>query len=240
MDYYFNLESILAVFGGFLIIFVLIVLAFAIVSIVASWKLFKKAGRNGWESIIPIYSTWVLNEIAGLNWWWFILLILNVTFSFENEGITYAFSICSFIASFNCYYNIARKFGKDKGISILAGIFPFIFLLVFGFSKSETYDRNIVVGKNGIFSNVDNMNNVNNTYDNSYNVNKNRDDQSTGNVDMSNVTDSNVDQSTESVDTNNTNNNNDNTVVSKKAFCGNCGNKLDDNAKFCGNCGKEI
>ena len=113
MNYYGDFGSVLAAFGGFFILIVILVLGFAFVSIIATWKLFKKAGRNGWESIIPIYSTWVLNEIAGLNWWWFILLILNVSFSFENEGITYAFSICSFVGSFNCYYNIARRFGKD-------------------------------------------------------------------------------------------------------------------------------
>ena len=230
-----DLTTIGDIFGGFFI-FILIILAIVIVSIIATWKLFEKAGRKGYESIIPFYSTWLLTEIAGLNWWWFILLILDIDFSFESEGITYALSICSFIATLNCYYNIARRFGKDKGISVLAGIFPFIFLMIFAFSKNERYDRNIVVGGNGIFSNVDGMNKANNKYNNgynnSYNVNENL--QSTGNVDMSNTnSDNNIGQSTEGVDINNN-------VVNRKNFCGNCGNKIEDNARFCGNCGKEI
>ena len=93
----------------------------------------------------------MLNEIAGLEWWWFLLLIIDVVFKIEIEGLTLAISICSFLASFNCYYNIAKKFGKDKTTSIFAGIFPFIFVLIFGFSKKEVYNASIPVSKNGIF-----------------------------------------------------------------------------------------
>ena len=37
-----------------------------IVSLVASWMIYKKMGREGWEGIIPIYSTYVLcQELYG-------------------------------------------------------------------------------------------------------------------------------------------------------------------------------
>ena len=32
----------------------------AILSMVGSWMIFKKMGRQGWEGIVPIYSTYVL------------------------------------------------------------------------------------------------------------------------------------------------------------------------------------
>ena len=228
MNYYGDYGPAFAILGGLGIILILLIISFIVISIVASWKLFKKAGKNGWESIIPFYSTWILNDIAGLNWWWFILLILDVNFSFENDGITFVFSVCSFIATFNCYYNIAKRFGKDKSTCVLAGIFPVIFLMIFAFSKKEIYDGNIMVSANGIFGgegkkNNDSMNNYNNG-NNNFNTNVYNNDQngqSTGTVDMNN-------------------NNNSNTVVNSNSFCGNCGVKLGTNVRFCPNCGKEI
>lgn len=160
MDYYYDFDAIGTGFIGLIIVLGLILLAILIVGIVANWKLFKKAGKNGWECIVPIYGYYVLAEIAGLNWWWFLLMILDVVLKFEVEGLTLAINICTLISSFNCYYNIARKFGKDKTVSIFAGLFPFIFILIFGFSKNEVYDKNIAVSKNGIFGpvNEDNVN----------------------------------------------------------------------------------
>ena len=37
-----------------------------VVYFVGFWNLLKKAGRKGWEAIIPFYNTWVLAEIAGV------------------------------------------------------------------------------------------------------------------------------------------------------------------------------
>ena len=44
--------------------------------IIYTWKLFKKAGKGGWESLIPFYNKWVLVEISESNWWWFLLLVI--------------------------------------------------------------------------------------------------------------------------------------------------------------------
>lgn len=35
-------------------------LGLLVLTIVASWKLFEKAGLQGWKAIIPIYSTYCL------------------------------------------------------------------------------------------------------------------------------------------------------------------------------------
>ena len=180
----YSIETILSgIFGGAIIFGVILLLLFLpliIISIIAYWKLFQKAGKPGWYSIIPFYSNWVLIEIAGLNWWWFLLMILNVVLSFEIDGLSFAISICGFLASFNCYYNISKKFNKDNTFSIFAGIFNFIFVLILGLSKKEVYDNNVAVSPNGIFgkinnNNGDNINNNNYTYtkNNGFDDNKN-------------------------------------------------------------------
>ena len=43
----------------------LIYLVVVILMIVGMWKVYSKAGKPGWASIIPIYNGWVFFEIAG-------------------------------------------------------------------------------------------------------------------------------------------------------------------------------
>lgn len=204
----------LAILGGGMIIFFILILLFIIVEIVALWKMFKKAGKNGWESIVPFYSSFVLTEIAGLNWWWFLFLIINFKFEYNfTNNISLGVSLFGFIGNFNCYYNIARRFGKDKTAAIFAGIFPYIFVLIFGFSKNEVYNSDIIVGVNGIFSSEDMINN--NTSDINCNNNQSTD---TVNKDISN---------------------NDYNLKNEYSFCGNCGKKLNNKDKYCSNCGRE-
>lgn len=200
IDYYMS-----ELFSGAIIlaiIVILLILSLLVLRIIALWKLFKKAGKPGWASIIPFYNSYVLVEIAGLNWWWFLLLIFYASVSFEVEGLSFIITIGGFLASFNCYYNISKKFGKDNTFSVFAGLFNFIFLLILGLSKKEVYDSNIPVSPNGVFGKPEN-NVKNNSQKNSSIINEHGNNNTTSN------------------------------------YCGNCGTKLDDEAKFCPNCGKE-
>lgn len=120
------------------------------VSLIANWKLFKKAGKKGWEAIVPFYNSWVLVEISGLEWWWFLLMIATSILGTVSEDLSGLASLVSLFASFNCWYNIAKKFKKDTTTSVLAGIFSFIFLIVFAFSKKDQYYAEEKVSKFGI------------------------------------------------------------------------------------------
>jgi hypothetical protein len=127
-------------------------LVVVIFAIIANWKMYKKAGKNGWECIVPFYGHWVLTKIAGLEWWWFLLAIASSVTSVLNlYNLDDIASLVSFFATFNIYYNVAKKFGKETGNAILAGIFSGIFVFIFGFSNKEVYNSNIPVSKNGVF-----------------------------------------------------------------------------------------
>lgn len=221
MNYgYENYDSTAAgLLGGFTALFIilgLILLAFLIVGTVALWKLYKKAGKKGWESIVPFYGYYVLTEIAGLNWWWFLLVIADSIVSLLNvEDLAPIANLVSLFATFNIYYNIAKKFGKTTGTSVCAGIFSFIFILIFGFSKNEVYNLNIPVSKNGIFG----------TPEGNYNNN------------VSPVTP--VTSNEQNIMSNSQENSNTSVNEEKVSFCGNCGTKLNSDARFCPNCGKE-
>ena len=54
----------------------IISLILGIIAIVAMWKIFKKAGKPGWASIIPIYNSVVMFQICGMNPWLLLLAII--------------------------------------------------------------------------------------------------------------------------------------------------------------------
>jgi len=61
-------------FTQWLIVFI----AIQIIHFLATWKLYKKAGRQAWEAIIPIYNAVVLMKIINRPWWWTILLFVPI------------------------------------------------------------------------------------------------------------------------------------------------------------------
>ena len=50
--------------------------AILVVIVVSMWKLFKKAGKEGWAALIPIYNTVVLLQIIGRPVWWILLMLI--------------------------------------------------------------------------------------------------------------------------------------------------------------------
>ena len=97
--------------------------------IISIWKVFKKAGKPGWASIVPIYNTVVLIEVAGLPLWYFILFFIPFV---------------NIYALFKIYIELAHKFGKGTGFGVLSIFFPIICLpiLAFGKCKYEGNDNN--------------------------------------------------------------------------------------------------
>ncbi|HOX41688.1 MAG TPA: DUF5684 domain-containing protein [bacterium] len=78
--------------------------------IVSFWKIFTKAGKPGWGSIIPIYSSIVLLQIIQKPIWWIVLLMIP----FVNFAIGIIMSI-----------ELAKYFGKSA-------IWGFVMLFIFG------------------------------------------------------------------------------------------------------------
>jgi len=145
-----GLNTGFGILGGliaFLGIILLIAAVVGILQLIATWKVFKKAGKGGWEAIIPFYCNWVLVEISGLNWWWFLLFFAPLVTSFIGLGwlgyLAYVF------AAFNCYYNLSKKFNKGVGFAICLTLFTPICLMILGFSKNNVYN-NVEVSNNGV------------------------------------------------------------------------------------------
>ena len=130
-DLNFDAEDYTALFAGFAGIFGIIMLftfALAVLIIVANWKIFKKAGRNGWEAIIPVYNTWVLYEIVGLKGWYALLAFVPAV----GGIIAFVFSIMAAI-------RLAKAFGKEGGFAVGLILLPVVFYPILGFGNDVYY-----------------------------------------------------------------------------------------------------
>ena len=107
----------------------LIILAFYVLIIVAQWKIFTKAGQEGWKALIPIYNVVVLYKIIGLSPWLLLLYLLSVV-PVVGWIISIALSIVSTV-------KLAKAFNQST-----AFIFGLLFLspilqMILGFGKAE-------------------------------------------------------------------------------------------------------
>jgi len=147
----YDYDALYAILGGSIIILGIIAIAFLVFYLVCLCRLYKKAGKKGWEAIVPFYNTYVLIEIAGLNWWYFILAIAgNITVSLEIEELTLFTNIAGYIVNFFVFYNIAKKMHKEPiGIAIGGMLVPGIMVPVLALSKNFEYDSSVEVSPNG-------------------------------------------------------------------------------------------
>lgn len=94
--------------------------------IIANWKIYTKAGLEGWYSIVPFLNVWKLGEIA---------------FGEEDawKGLLVYIPAVGFVFSFLLYIGVARAFGKSDAFGILLIFCPIIGLPILGFSKDIEY-----------------------------------------------------------------------------------------------------
>ena len=76
----FNINNQAAMAGGVLgglFAFALTVgIIYYILYIIAGWKLFEKAGEQGWKALIPIYNSYIYYKIVGMKkWFWAVLIV---------------------------------------------------------------------------------------------------------------------------------------------------------------------
>ena len=100
-------------------------LAISVFAIVCVWKIFKKAGREGWEAIIPIYNIIVYFKICGINPW----VLLWILLPFVGSIIVFVFTIKACV-------NLAKAFGKTSGFAVGLIFLGYIFQAILAFDSS--------------------------------------------------------------------------------------------------------
>lgn len=123
----------IAIIGNFLDFIATFFLAFAIILLVVSiyqiivmWRIFSKAGKPGWASLIPIYNTIVLFQICGLSPYLLLLIMIPIV------GW-----IVLLIMSIVAQFKLAKAFGKPGIFGVGLLLLNIVFLSILAFDSSE-------------------------------------------------------------------------------------------------------
>lgn len=110
------IASLFAVFA------VLIAIACAVLIIIGRWKIFTKAGKEGWKSLIPIYSAYTLLDILSMEPLLCFLMLV--------PGAQFMLSIVMNV-------KLAKSFGKSTGFAIGLILLAPIFEMILGFGSAK-------------------------------------------------------------------------------------------------------
>jgi preprotein translocase subunit Sss1 len=149
------LGAFFATMGIFAVVFAV---AWYILQVVAYWRIFTKAGRPGWHSIIPILNEW---DRTDLSWsrtmaWVLIACILlgaiftSVGTTTDADGVTtttflgtvgYIISIIGALITIISEYKLAKAFGKGFGFFLGLVFLNPIFKIILGFGDAQYQGR---------------------------------------------------------------------------------------------------
>ena len=93
-----------------------------ILAISSAWRVFTKAGKEGWAALIPLYNIIVLLEIAGKPLWWILLLCIPLV---------------NIIVSVLIFTAVAKNFGKSAAFGIGLAFLGIIFVPILAFGDAE-------------------------------------------------------------------------------------------------------
>ena len=126
-----SLWAFLASFG----IFITLIVVF---TIIVRWKMFTKAGKLGWASIVPVYSNIVLLDIIGYNWYYIFVGCLTI--------VPAVGSLAVLLFEISKNIKLAKSFGKEVGFGIGLTFLNPIFTAIIAFDSSITYKGKEVNG----------------------------------------------------------------------------------------------
>lgn len=109
---------------GVILIPFIIALVISVFMIICMWKIFKKAGKGGWESIIPVYNFVVMLQITELPMWYIALLFVP---------------IAQVYALIKMNIELAKKFGQEGGFAALLILVPVVGYPILTFGKDKVY-----------------------------------------------------------------------------------------------------
>nr|MBK9652990.1 hypothetical protein [Bacteroidota bacterium] len=108
--------------AGLMLAFMATYVGIIVFFIICMWRIYTKAGKPGWASIIPMYSNLVFLEIIGKPWWWLLMLfipIVNIVFIVWGANL------------------LSKSFGKTEGFTAGLIILSFIFMPILAFGSAK-------------------------------------------------------------------------------------------------------
>jgi hypothetical protein len=100
----------------------LVALAAYVVFVTGGWRVFQKADRPGWWSIIPIWNAIVLLQITGRSGWWVL---------------GYAVPLLNLFVHVRWAIEMAQSYGRGTGFAIGLVFLEPLFLVILGFGDAR-------------------------------------------------------------------------------------------------------
>ena len=123
--------------------FMLVMIALIGFSIFINWKMLEKAGEDGWKSLIPFYSTYTFLDISvnkktkDILFIALIIATVGCFIPYLNVLISPLASPVIYASTGFMHFAIARSFGMDTALCILAIFFPPVVIAMIAFGKYE-------------------------------------------------------------------------------------------------------
>jgi hypothetical protein len=111
--------------GGILAVYGIII----ILIIASMWKIFTKAGHEGWKCLIPIYNLYILTKIVEKPGYWVVLMIIPYV------------NLIFLIWTYNL---LSKKFGKGVGFTLGLVFLGAIFFPILAFGSAEYEGADVV------------------------------------------------------------------------------------------------
>lgn len=125
-----SINQVNSIFNSIMLIVIVISIVISILTLVSMWKIYKKALKPGWGSIVPFYSQYLLFDIAFGKGWYFLLLIVPIV------GIVYSIMLP---------FKLANAFGKSNAFGCGLLFLPFIFYPILAFGNSRFQNKGLAV-----------------------------------------------------------------------------------------------
>lgn len=99
-----------------------VIVLFFLITLESMWKIFKKAGKEGWAALVPFYNTITMLEIVGKPVLWFVLMFIPFV---------------NMILGIWVVNLLAKRFGKSESYTLGMLFLPFIFYPMLGMSEQQ-------------------------------------------------------------------------------------------------------
>ncbi len=143
-------------------------LAVLVLTVIAYWMVFEKAGEAGWKALIPFYNEYILFKVSGKKdlFWWklgaqilgiiasIVMVVAGVFLIMSLFGGDYGFSYGLFFGScavlaltgiaglilriFQCI-GLTKAFGISGGYAVGLVLIPVVFYCILAFSSNMRY-----------------------------------------------------------------------------------------------------
>lgn len=146
-------------------VYYVVILAVAVVSYIALWKIFVKAGEPGWKCLIPFYSGHTMYKLFWKPVYYWLTMVFalvigvlmaigamgfNPTYHYGGAPAAYnglllvlylAYAVFAIVCNIKLHLGMARSFGYGGGFAAGLVLLPMVFLLILAFN-SDAYKGN--------------------------------------------------------------------------------------------------